>query len=403
MNLVLIAPSDLPIPAVKGGAIETGIQQIIDENEKQHKVNIKVYSYYNREAEVISKKYKYTTFVYYKQKKVDNLIKFIIKVINHVFKKAKLKIRFNIHYHYLKFIIKELKEMKDIKNTTILIKNAVNFVIPIKKRTGTKVFLQLHNDFLNKDTYKAEKIVENCEALISNSEYIKKCISTIANASKKKIMVNKNCLDDSDFEEITEEEVRSKALEYGIDVNKTNILFSGRIVPEKGIKELLYAIQDISKEIDWNLNIVGSKCFGKTKVDKFTKELYDISDKNKDKIKFMGYVKHSDMRFINKIADVSVIPSIWEEPAGRVALESQVVGTPIIISDSGGIKEYTNLKASIVVKRGENFVQDLTKALNKILLNENLKKNMGEEARKVTQPYTTTHYYNEILEQLNLG
>ena len=48
MKLILLAPSDLPIPSVKGGAIETGIQQIIDENEKKHKIDIIVYSYYNQ-------------------------------------------------------------------------------------------------------------------------------------------------------------------------------------------------------------------------------------------------------------------------------------------------------------------------------------------------------------------
>ena len=34
-KILLIAPSELPIPAVLGGAVETGIVQLIKENEKR--------------------------------------------------------------------------------------------------------------------------------------------------------------------------------------------------------------------------------------------------------------------------------------------------------------------------------------------------------------------------------
>ena len=399
MKLILLAPSDLPIPSVKGVAIETGIQQIIDENEKKHKIDIIVYSYYNQEAYEISKKYKHTRFFYYKANTLNKVEKIFIKGLNYILKKIKSNRRFNIHNLYLRFLIKNLKRYK---NDVVLIKNATNYVIPISKKTNVKIYLQLHNDFLNHDTYKAEEIVNACEGLIANSEYIKKCILTIPNVNEEKVMINKNCLSSSDFLEITQEQKKEKAEEYHIDMNKRNILFAGRLVPQKGIKELLYAVEKISEEIDWNLVIVGSKWFGKNVKDNFTKELMAISQKNKEKIQFMGYVKHSDMRFLNAIVDVSVIPSIWEEPAGRVALEAQVVGTPIIISDSGGLPEYTNKKASIIVKRGETFIEDLEKALTKILSDENLKIKMGEEGKRLTIPYTSEHYYNEILEELNL-
>lgn len=402
MSLIIIAPSNLPIPSVRGGAIETGIQQIIDENELEHKTDIIVYSYYEPYAKEVSKKYKYTKFVYYKSNIFAKLYKNIARMCNYMLKSVKAKRRFNIHSRYLKYIIKDLKNCNLTNKDVILIKNAVNYVIPIYNNLPAKIFLQLHNDFFNKDTYKASKIAQCCEGLIANSEYIKKCILTIDKIEDKKVMINKNCLDNNDFEDISAKDVEKKAIEYGIDLRKKNILFSGRIVPQKGIKELIYSAQDISKDIDWNLNIIGSKSFGKNTTDKFKKELYNIADKNKDRIKFLGYVKHSDVKFLNKVADVVVIPSIWEEPAGRVALEAQVVGTPIIISNSGGLGEYTNDKASIVIERGENFIKDLTKMLEKILLDDDLRKAMGEEAKKVTSKYTSKNYYNEILTQLGL-
>ncbi len=399
MKLILISPSNLPIPVTKGGAVETGIQQIIDENEIQHKVDILVYSYYEDEAKELSKKYKYSKFIFYKENKLKKFIRYNIKCLNYILKKLKLKFSFNIHYNYLNFII---KDMKKYEKSIVLVKNAVNFVIPIKKHTNNKVFLQLHNDFLNCNTYNSEAIAESCDKLIANSEYIKKCILSVSNVNENKVLINKNCLDDNDFDEILDKQLKEKAIEYNIDRSKKNILFSGRIVRQKGIKELLYAVNELPKEVDWKLNIIGSKSFGKTKRDKFFKELYSISKKNENRINFVGYVKHSDVKFLNKLSDVVVIPSIWEEPAGRVALEAQVVGTPIIITNSGGLIEYTNDKSSIVVNKEENLVSNLAKAINLVLSDDVVRKNMGKEAKKFAMPYTAKHYYTEILEALDI-
>ena len=46
-KILLIAPSELPIPAVLGGAVETGIVQLIKENEKRQNLKFELFSYYN--------------------------------------------------------------------------------------------------------------------------------------------------------------------------------------------------------------------------------------------------------------------------------------------------------------------------------------------------------------------
>ena len=38
-------------------------------------------------------------------------------------------------------------------------------------------------------------------------------------------------------------------------------------------------------------------------------------------------------------ADVVVVPSLWEEPFGRVVIEAMVTGRPVLASRSGGIPE----------------------------------------------------------------
>ena len=60
MKVAIISGGKLPVPAVKGGAVETGIQQLVEQNEIYKNIELTVYSIYNDEAIIESKKYKNT-------------------------------------------------------------------------------------------------------------------------------------------------------------------------------------------------------------------------------------------------------------------------------------------------------------------------------------------------------
>ena len=49
-KICIISAGALPVPAVLGGAIETIINNIIDENEKDKKLEITIVSKYNKQA-----------------------------------------------------------------------------------------------------------------------------------------------------------------------------------------------------------------------------------------------------------------------------------------------------------------------------------------------------------------
>ena len=59
-KIAIICPAELPVPSVKGGAVETLIDHFLDENEKrgEQALEIIVYSVYDINAELESKKYK---------------------------------------------------------------------------------------------------------------------------------------------------------------------------------------------------------------------------------------------------------------------------------------------------------------------------------------------------------
>ncbi len=64
-----------------------------------------------------------------------------------------------------------------------------------------------------------------------------------------------------------------------------------------------------------------------------------------NKVYFTGYMDAKQVCKMYKCADVSVFPSTYE-PFGIVALEAMLAGTPVVVSDIGGLNE--------IIQHGEN-------------------------------------------------
>lgn len=111
--------------------------------------------------------------------------------------------------------------------------------------------------------------------------------------------------------------------------NKHHIFgYIGRIVPEKGIEFLLKTFVTLPEQSKMLLYIAGD--FDS----KYGKMLYDkYSCPN---IIFLGNI--DAIHFYSRI-DTVIIPSLWDEAFGRVAIEAALSGVDIITSDSGSLVE----------------------------------------------------------------
>lgn len=362
MKLGIITPGGLPVPATNGGAVETGIQQIIDENEQKNSLKIIVFSIYEEEAKKRSQLYKNTKFIFIKNTRLDKIDEFFKKSINYILRKLNFKFRFIVRKRYINKIINKIQDIREIDS--LLIKNVPDYVLPIKRKIPIPIYLQIHNDFLNSCTYQAESISKLSDAIIVNSEFIKKRVLTINKELEKKLYINKNCVDTKMFYVPTIDTLRKLYNQKDIPWDTHVILYSGRLVKEKGVKELVEAFKIIANS-NYRLIIMGNKWYSsKKKKDKYLNDLYDIIKPIKEMIIFTGYIPHNEVYQYYQLADLLIVPSMWEEPAGRIVQEAQSCGTTVISTDSGGIPEYLDRKYGKIITRDENFVKNLAKEIN---------------------------------------
>ena len=169
--------------------------------------------------------------------------------------------------------------------------------------------------------------------------------------------------------------------------NRFIILMPGRLTywkgQEKFIESLNILIQDYNFT-NFEAIMLGSDQ-GRTV---YRKKLINLIERYSlsKKVKFINHCKEMPLAY--SLADAVVSASIEPEAFGRVAVEAQSMGKPIIASDIGGSKEtILNKKSGFLYKFDDP--RELAKSLNTVIqLTEDELNLMGNEGRKnITKKY----------------
>jgi glycosyltransferase involved in cell wall biosynthesis len=160
--------------------------------------------------------------------------------------------------------------------------------------------------------------------------------------------------------------------------NKQYLLILGRIHRIKGFDILIPAVKNIlEKEQDVYLVIAGNDSG-------YMEEIKKLAVKNRilNKIIFTGAVAGEDKWRLYKNARMFVLPS-YSENFGMAVVEAMACGTPVIISDKVGIyKEVEKAEAGLIA---HTEFDSLYFALKKLLTDENLRKKISENGKRLTK------------------
>ncbi|MBE6088945.1 MAG: glycosyltransferase family 4 protein [Clostridium beijerinckii] len=402
MKIAIITTGYFPVPATKGGAVEALDEYIIQQNEIYKKLDLNLFSTYDSEAVQVSKRFKYSQFYFVK---VPKYIKILDQSIYWIAKNI-LKRKKHMSYRYilqrLHFISSVSKTLQKESFDKVILENHPTLFMIIKKRKNdikykNKYYYHLHN--MVTSDYGCRDIMNGTEKVLGVSNYINSTFEKfmLSALEKNRFAVLKNCVDEKRFNnEYSTEDIEEVKKKYGIASDEKIVLFTGRLNEEKGIRELLIAY----KKVEYSkakLLIVGSYYFGSKMLSEYEVELKELAKNLGDKIIFTGYVDYKSIPKLYAIADVVVIPSIWDDPAPLTVIEALTAGKPLITTYSGGIPEYANTQCSIILERDEMLIENIANAIDKLLNDNDLRTKLSLEARKIAKKWTLKNYYEDFI------
>ncbi len=144
------------------------------------------------------------------------------------------------------------------------------------------------------------------------------------------------------------------------------ITFVGRLNHSKGYDIFQNSIQKILDEfVDWKSLSIG---------DEDRRLIYINHNQHKE----LGFLNHKKTLEMLSKSEIAVVPSRWEEPFGRTALEASSNGCATIISNKGGLIETTD--QAIILKKLDEY--NLYKEIKKLILNVKKRKKIQRNSRK---------------------
>lgn len=173
-----------------------------------------------------------------------------------------------------------------------------------------------------------------------------------------------------------------KKLNYKKDKNKIVIGIVKTLLPKYGIEYLIKAVKELKNILEKEIfNKIEVHIYGRGDSEQELKQL-TVDLNLKEKIKFLGFIKNTDVpKAINKM-DIFVVPSVLNsESFGVAAVEAMACEIPVIVSNVDGLKEVVvNNETGFVIPKKD--FKAIAKKLKELILNENLRIELGKNGRK---------------------
>jgi glycogen synthase len=239
-------------------------------------------------------------------------------------------------------------------------------------------------------TYEARRV-------ITCSGYMRQQVEDLFALPRDKVDVIPNGVEIRDFEVARDEAASFRRHLTGPRTRM--VLFAGRLEYEKGVQTVLRALRRVRDE-------VGPTRFFVAGVGTYSHELRrQVRELGlRHHVRFTGFLEDHELRLHYAAADVAVAPSIYE-PFGLVAVEAMACGTPVVVGDTGGLREIVSGGTGLSFTPQDE--DELAGALIRVLSDDGLARRLVDRGRaRIADRYDwgavgrrTTRTYAQAIEE----
>lgn len=271
--------------------------------------------------------------------------------------------------------------------------NRPRLILPVREVLPTRrLILSLHNEMFRPGKIEAEEanqVLQTIDRMITVSDFIGKGVESLYPAARGKWKTIYSGVDLERFAPVWTAEakrLRSRLRAEHQLGDGPVILFVGRLSPKKGADILVRAMGEVARTYPHaTLVLVGSKWYGEDGISDYVAYVRALAAKAPLKVHTTGYVPADQVHHWFSAGDIFVCASQWEEPLARVHYEAMAAGLPIITTARGGNPEVVQGKeVGYVVQEPEN-PSAFVKPIIGLLSSARLRLEMGQRARAMAE------------------
>jgi len=176
-------------------------------------------------------------------------------------------------------------------------------------------------------------MANRAERVITCSYYMREHVCDIYGIDEDQVSVIPNGIDPMDLQPV--DDLETLRARFAAPDEKL-VLLVGRLVYEKGFQLALDALEPIVKDPAMPVGVRFLVAGSGTHEEQLKEQARELG--LLDHGTFLGWIGDDVLHSLYRIADLCVVPSIYE-PFGLVALEAMASGCPCIVADTGGLRE----------------------------------------------------------------
>jgi glycogen synthase len=214
-------------------------------------------------------------------------------------------------------------------------------------------------------------MARRADAVIVCSYYMRGHVADIFDIDERRVTVIPNGIDPSELQPAGDlEALRAKFAEP----HEKLVLFIGRLVYEKGFQLALDALPGVVEQVENVRFLVAGSGTHEAEL-KAQAERLGLSEHGI----FLGWIGDDVLHSLYRIADLCVVPSIYE-PFGLVALEAMASGCACIVADTGGLREVVPVGERVGLRFNGGDAEHLGVMIERLLVDGQLRERLVTEA-----------------------